>query len=130
MPKYFFYLSNCEKLMIKFFTVWQGRESNDNNIKISLKLPHYSNNNNWLFSLLAHRLDDLIYFFPLCFLCWKSLALLAFLFFILTNNNIPQSHIPTIIIIISLFSISLSVEGHGIALTPWRLALTIIIIFI
>jgi hypothetical protein len=49
---------------------------------------HYSNNNNCFFPLLVHRLDDLI-FSPRFFLCWNSLALLAFIFFTLTNNNIP-----------------------------------------
>ena len=84
----FFYLSNCGNLMIKIFTDWQGRKSNDNNIKIFLDHPHYSNNNNWFFPMLVYRLDNLIYFFSPFFLWWKILALLAFLFFTLTNNNI------------------------------------------
>ena len=63
-------------------------------------------------------------FFPLC---WKSSALLAFLFFTLTNNN--KSIFPsTIINNINFPCLSTSVDGHGIALTPWRLASTIIII--
>jgi hypothetical protein len=53
------------------------------------------------------------------------LALPAFLFFILTNNNNhyythhhQHHHLH--------FFIPLSVEGHGIAVAPWRPALTII----
>ena len=87
---------------------------------------HYSNNNNCFFPLLAHRLDDLIYFFPHFFLCWKSLALLAFLFFTLTNNNTHNPHFHHYHHHLPPFFISLSVEGHGIAVAPWRPAFTII----
>ena len=58
------------------------------------------------------------------------MALLAFLFFTLKNNNTHNPHfhhyhhhLPP------FFFISLSVEGHGIAVAPWRLAFTIIIIY-
>ena len=71
------------------------------------------------------RLDDLIFFS--LFILLDELGSSSLSFFTLTNNNTSQSPYSSLLSPLSPPFISRSVEGHGIALTPWRLALSIII---
>ena len=96
--------------------------SNNNNINLSTSLSQHSNNNiclkrRWIIVWMMN-------FFSLYYFSWKSLALRAFLFFksIKIIINLPISSSSSSWFFPRL-STSSSVEGHGIALTPWRLAL-------
>ena len=75
------------------------------------------------FPLLAHRLNDLIYFFPLFFLCWGSMALLTFLFSLSPIIIFTISPFTTINIIIFIF---IFIFSPSVGATRWRLTFAII----